>query len=245
MNGSGWRTRGVVVGVLVLAAACSRGEGEPRPASGAREQASNAAGRSAEAYEKASQEQKDLAAAQNEVQKAERELQEAREKVLQERGEAQQAQQHAQQSAQQSREAQAGAQQASEQQRAQQSAQDARAQELQASGREQGTATGGEPQDGAQERSIQGHVVRADDREIVLRPPGGQPDLRLGVGPDTQVTVGGQQASPAQLTEGTEVRASYDESGGAPRAKRIEATGSSGTEGAPPEQPQPAPGRTQ
>lgn len=77
MSGTAWARRGVLVGALVVAAAaCSRSENQPRPASGAREQAI-AAERSADANEKASQEQNDLAAAQFEVQRAERERREA------------------------------------------------------------------------------------------------------------------------------------------------------------------------
>jgi hypothetical protein len=76
------------------------------------------------------------------------------------------------------------------------------------------------------QRTVQGRLVRASQDEIVLRQGSGEPDLRLKVDPDTKVTVGGgQQGSITALQEGTQVRASYDESSGAPKAIKIEAMG--------------------
>ncbi len=76
------------------------------------------------------------------------------------------------------------------------------------------------------QRTVTGRVVRAGQEEIVVRQgTGDEPDLRLKVGPQTKVTVDGRQRSVGDLQEGTQVRASYDESGGAPEATRIEAVG--------------------
>jgi hypothetical protein len=60
----------------------------------------------------------------------------------------------------------------------------------------------------------------------VLLSSRGEPQLRLQVGPQTQVTVDGRQASAADIQEGSQVRASYrtDQGSGEPQAVRIEAT---------------------
>jgi hypothetical protein len=78
---------------------------------------------------------------------------------------------------------------------------------------------------GSGERSVSGSVVRASAEELVLRQEGGLPDLRLKVDASTPVVLDGKQASVAELREGTQVRASYGEVNGEPRATRIEAHG--------------------
>jgi hypothetical protein len=62
-------------------------------------------------------------------------------------------------------------------------------------------------------------------RQKVRRQEGGLPDLRLKVDASTPVMLDGKQASVAELREGTQVRASYDEVNGERRAMRIEAHG--------------------
>ena len=81
---------------------------------------------------------------------------------------------------------------------------------------------------GQAQRTATGELVRADASEIVLRQEGGQPDLRLKVDAGTPVMVGGEQRSTSDLQEGMQVRASYEDQQGEPRALRIEAQESSG-----------------
>ncbi|HEX9309134.1 MAG TPA: hypothetical protein VF894_16690 [Anaeromyxobacter sp.] len=59
-------------------------------------------------------------------------------------------------------------------------------------------------------REILGTVVRADDRQVVVRPRGARAgDLALRVAPRTTVMVGGRAARPAELRPGADVRAAY------------------------------------
>jgi hypothetical protein len=83
----------------------------------------------------------------------------------------------------------------------------------------------------AGQRSVNGSIVRASSDELVLRQEGGLPDLRLKVDGSTPVMLDGKQASVAELREGTQVRASYDEVNGEQRATRIEAHGSGAAQG--------------
>jgi hypothetical protein len=86
------------------------------------------------------------------------------------------------------------------------------------SGQSQGT-TG--QQATAQARTVSGEVVRADEKQLVLKPEG-QEELRLTIGPDTDILIQGREGTVTEIQQGTQVRASYDESGGTPRATRVE-----------------------
>jgi colicin import membrane protein len=72
-------------------------------------------------------------------------------------------------------------------------------------------------------KTATGKVVSASAQELVLKPAGGQAELRLKVSSDTPVMIGGQKASITDLKEGTQVSAAYDEAGGQPTATKIEA----------------------
>jgi colicin import membrane protein len=158
------------------------------------EQAGKAQEQAADAQKKAADEQKQVAGAQKEVREEQKDVGEARQKEQKERSEAQQAQQQAQASSQQ---AQSSSQQAQPQAGSTSSAQASK------------TATG--------------KVVSASAQELVLKPAGGQAELRLKVSSDTPVMIGGQKASITDLKEGTQVSAAYDEAGGQPTATKIEA----------------------
>jgi hypothetical protein len=101
-------------------------------------------------------------------------------------------------------------------------------------------------QPGAQgEKTVSGKVVRASGQELVLQPSSGAgSELKLKMSSSTPVTIDGRQGAAADLKEGAQVRASYQESGGAPTATKIEAqssgsAGSSGSSGASGSQPAP------
>jgi colicin import membrane protein len=86
------------------------------------------------------------------------------------------------------------------------------------SGQAQGT-TG--QQATAQAKTVSGEVVRADEKQLVLKADG-QEELKLTIGPDTDILIQGREGSVTEIQQGTQVRASYDESGGQPRATRVE-----------------------
>jgi colicin import membrane protein len=90
------------------------------------------------------------------------------------------------------------------------------------------TAQTSSPSGSQSEKTVSGKVVRVSQQELVLRPSsGGQDsDLRLKVSSSTPITIDGRQGSATDLKEGTQVRASYQESGGAPMATKIEAQSS-------------------
>jgi len=87
--------------------------------------------------------------------------------------------------------------------------------------------------DTATPKTVTGQVVSASASEVVVKPEAGQPELKLKVGSDTSVTIGGQQGTVSDLKEGTQVRASYQEKGGEPQAIKIEAQSAGGKQSAP------------
>jgi hypothetical protein len=99
-----------------------------------------------------------------------------------------------------------------------------------------GSATQSAPA-AAAEKTVTGTVVRASQDELVLKQAGGDDELKLKVGAQTTVMMAGREAPVSALKEGTEVRASYDES---QNATRIEAQGppsSTSTQTGPPGAP--------
>lgn len=75
------------------------------------------------------------------------------------------------------------------------------------------------------EKTVTGTVVRANEDELVLKQAGDDKELKLKVDANTPVMMGGVASSVSALKEGTQVRASYDDS---EKATRIEADGSVG-----------------
>lgn len=80
-----------------------------------------------------------------------------------------------------------------------------------------------------QEKTVTGSVVSASEDELVLKPEGQDDELKLKVDSSTQVMMGGSQASVSELKEGTQVRASYDESQKVTRIEAQEASGAGTT----------------
>ncbi len=191
----------------LLAGACQRQEDASRRqarggATATQQGAEEARERAADAQDKAAEERGDVARAQKDVAEEQEELAKARGEAGKEAGEAQAADQ-----------------------RASQASKDAQ--------QESAAATGQEPSGSAPtagQRLATGQVVSASKDELVLRQGGGQPDLRLKVADDTAVMMDGKQASISELKEGAQVRASYQEQGGAQQAIRIEVSGTSATE---------------
>ncbi|GHG98448.1 hypothetical protein [Comamonas sp. JC664] len=191
------------------------------------------------AQEQASDQQKQAADAQRDLQKRQQELQEAQAKAQSASQQAQQAQQNAQQQTQQAQQeaqqAQAGALEAQRRQSEALTQQNQQARQQSEQLRQQSqqpvaaAPVPGQPQgQGAQqgsEQQVVGEVLSSNDQELLLSARG-EPQLRLQVSPQTQVTVDGRQASAADIQEGSQVRASYrtDEQSGEPQAVRIEAT---------------------
>jgi septal ring factor EnvC (AmiA/AmiB activator) len=175
-----------------------------------------------------------VADARQDVDKARQELQQAEAKAQQEFQEAQRAQQQAsnqatqaqaeiQQSQQQALEAQRQQQQEmaqAQQQAAQQQEQTARTQ--QQSAQQQGSQQ--------QQQLVTGQVVRSSPDELLLSSAGGvgQPQIRLQLNEQTQVMVDGRQGSAADISEGSQVRASYQDIGGEPTALRVDVTSKAG-----------------
>jgi hypothetical protein len=79
-----------------------------------------------------------------------------------------------------------------------------------------------ESQDTAPKQTAAGSVSSVAEGLIVLH-RSAEPDLRLIVDGETHVAVDGQDAPMSALREGQEVRASYQETGGAAKAIRIDA----------------------
>jgi hypothetical protein len=75
---------------------------------------------------------------------------------------------------------------------------------------------------------VTGRVVSSSPGELLLSSAGapGQPQIRLQVNPQTQVMVNGRQGSIADIAEGSQVRASYQDVGGEPTALRVDVTSS-------------------
>jgi hypothetical protein len=75
---------------------------------------------------------------------------------------------------------------------------------------------------------VTGRVASASQDELLLSSAGapGQPQLRLQLNAQTQVLVNGQQGSVADIPEGSQVRASYQDVGGEPTALRVDVTSS-------------------
>ncbi|NVJ14458.1 hypothetical protein HV826_09855 [Myxococcus sp. AM010] len=238
---------------LTLGTACEeRDRGTQGQASGqspvndqlaqAQQRTESAFGSARQAQEQASKQQEQAASAQKELHEKQQAYQEAQAQAHTASQEAQQAQQRAQQQAQQARQeaqqAQQEAQQAQRQQseRLAQQNQQARQQTEQLRQQSQQPVAvapapqaqqqqqGAQAQEGA-EQQIVGEVLSANDDELLLSSRG-EPQLRLQMSPQTQVTVDGRQASAGDIQEGSQVRASYrtDAQSGEPQAVRIEAT---------------------
>ncbi|NVJ00093.1 hypothetical protein HV824_18455 [Myxococcus sp. AM009] len=232
---------------LTLGTACEeRDRGTQGQASGqstvndqlaqAQQRTESAFGSARQAQEQASKQQEQAASAQKELHEKQQAYQEAQAQAHTASQEAQQAQQRAQQQAQQARQeaqqAQQEAQQAQRQQseRLAQQNQQARQQTEQLRQQSQqpvavAPAPQAQQQQQGTEQQIVGEVLSANDDELLLSSQG-EPQLRLQMSPQTQVTVDGRQASAGDIQEGSQVRASYrtDEQSGEPQAVRIEAT---------------------
>jgi flagellar biosynthesis GTPase FlhF len=250
-RGSWWLSAGVAA--LLCTAGCKQQgqqqqdvQGEARASvESAQERSQKALDQAREVQEKASEEQGQVADARQDVEKARQELQEAEAKAQREFQEAQNAQQQASNQAQQAQsEVQQSQQQALEAQRQQQQelaqAQQQAAQQQQQQAQQGQQAAQAQPSQAQQ--LVTGRVVTASPDELLLSSAGGagQSPLRLQVNEQTQVLVNGRQASVADITEGSQVRASYQNVEGEPTAVRVDVTRSPGTSepaGTPPPSP--------
>lgn len=212
MTRSAWILAGAAM--LLGAAGCrERGSSEQgRPVAQAQQQSEQALERAQEAQEAARDQREDVGDAREEVAEARTDLQEAQQEVQQQRQEALEAQRRAEQQAQV----------------AQQQAQDA-TQQLKQQQSQQGALI-----------TVNGRVAATQDNALLLRSPAGE-SVRLFVNDDTQVLINGQRAAITDLTQGTEVRASYRNLGEKePLALRVEvmnqATGGSGADNQPQQQ---------
>jgi colicin import membrane protein len=243
-KGSGWLTAGVAA-LLVTAGCKQQGQQQQQDIqSDARAQVETAQERSQQAMEqaqdaqaRAADEQKQVADARQDVEKARQELQEAEAKAQQEFQQAQTAQQQASNQATQAQaEVQQSQQQALEAQRQQQQEM-AQAQQQAAQQQEQTARTQQQSaqQQGSQQlqQLVTGQVVSASPDELLLSSSGGagQPQIRLQLNAQTQVTVDGRQGSAADIPEGSQVRASYQDIGGEPTALRVDVTSRGGLQG--------------
>jgi colicin import membrane protein len=251
---SGMRNAGLALAALgaFSFSACEKqqqdtgGSGSPtaQRVESAQKQSEQAFDQAKEAQKQASSEQKEAQKAQQEQSKAQKKAAEAEAKATQESQQAQQAQSRAQQETQQAQSEASSAQQQAMQAQSQQG-QEARSQAEQQSkqARQQAEQEGQqEMQQQAQQdqhrqqqqaqaappvegnvQTVTGTVVSATSDQVVVRAPG-QPQIMLRVTENTQVTRDGQAASINELTEGSEVRASFQESGGQKTAHQIEAT---------------------
>lgn len=236
-KGSGWWTAGVAA--LLVTVGCKQQGQQQQPQdvqSDARAQVEAAQERSQQAMEQAkdaqaqaTDEQKHVADAREDVEKARQELQEAEAKAQQEFQEAQRAQQQASNQATQAQaEVQQSQQQALEAQRQQQQEM-AQAQQQAAQQQEQTARTqqqSAQQQGSQQQQMVTGQVVSASPDELLLSSAGGpgQPQIRLQLNERTQVMVDGRQSSTADIPEGSQVRASYQDIGGEPTALRVDVT---------------------
>ena len=240
-RGSWWLSAGVAA--LLCTAGCKQQgqqqqdvQGEARAGvEAAQERSQQALEKAREVQEKARDEQGQVADARQDVEKARQELQEAEVKAQREVEEAQNAQQQASNQAQQAQsEVQQSQQQALEAQRQQQ--QELAQAQQQAAQQQQQQAQQGQQAAQAQpsqpQQLVTGRVVTASPDELLLSSAGsaGQP-LRLQVNEQTQVLVNGRQGSVADITEGSQVRASYQDQGGEPTAVRVDVTSSGPQQG--------------
>jgi hypothetical protein len=76
-------------------------------------------------------------------------------------------------------------------------------------------------------RRVEGKLERATSERVVIRPAGEDP-VTLRVGPGTSVTLDGRATPPESLEQGSDVRASYQNGAGRPRALSIEARSGDG-----------------
>ncbi|RKG63071.1 hypothetical protein D7V80_32035 [Corallococcus sp. CA054B] len=207
-----------------------------------------------DAQKEASSQQREAARAQEDVQRKQQELQEAQAKAQKEAQEAQSSQQQAQARTQQAQsvaqQAQASAlaaqrqaqqnfatqqQQASNetasanQRIADQSAQQHQAANQNAATQQDAIAQNSQALDTLEippaGQQISGDVLSASAQEVLVSQRG-EPQLRLKVGPTTQVKVDGRFASAADIQEGAQIRASYTvgSRSGELEALRIDAT---------------------
>ncbi|NPD26231.1 hypothetical protein D7Y27_39230 [Corallococcus sp. AB004] len=202
-----------------------------------------------DAQKEASSQQREAARAQEDVQHKQQELQEAQAKAQKESQEAQASQQQAQARTQQAQsvaqqaqasalEAQRRTQQNFATQQQQASNENATAnqrvatqdaQQQQAANQNAATQQAAIAQNSraapAPGQQISGDVLSASAQEVLVSQRG-EPQLRLKVGPTTQVKVDGRAASAADIQEGAQIRASYttDASSGEPEALSIDAT---------------------
>ncbi|HYO65852.1 MAG TPA: hypothetical protein VEU33_07205 [Archangium sp.] len=243
-KGSGWLTAGVAA--LLVAAGCKQ-QGQQQQqdiqndaraqVESAQERSRQAMEQAQEVQERAADEQKQVADARQDVEKARQELQQAEAKAQQEFQEAQRTQQQAANQATQAQaEIQQSQQQALEAQRQQQQElaqaqqQAAQQQEQMARTQQQSAQAQGNQQ---LQQLVTGQVVSASPDELLLSSAGGagQPQIRLQLNAQTQVMVDGRQASSADIAEGSQVRASYQDVGGEPTALRVDVTSQGGQMG--------------
>ena len=230
-----WWSAGVAA--LLATAGCKQQERQQQDVQGdARAQVESAQQRSEDALEQAKQaqekareEQQQVADARQDVEEARQKLQESEAKAQQEFQQAQQAQQQATNQAQQAQaDVQQSQQQALEAQRQQQQqmaqAQQQAAQQQQQMANDQQQTAQQQPQ--RMQQLVTGQVVSASPDELLLSNAGapGQAQIRLQLNEQTQVMVDGRQASAAEIPEGGQVRASYQDMGGEPTAVRVDVT---------------------
>jgi colicin import membrane protein len=242
VKGSWWWSAGVAA-LLVTAGCKPREQQQPQDVQGdARAQVESAQQRSEQALENAKQaqeqareEQEQVADARQEAEEARQQLQEAEAKAQQEFQEAQRAQQQASNQAQTAQtEVQQSQQQALEAQRQQQQelaqAQQQTAQQQQQTAQQQ-QQTAQQPTQ--MQQMVTGQVVSTSPEELLLSSAGapGRPQIRLQLNEQTQVTVDGRQASTADIPQGGQVRASYQDVGGEPTAVRVDVTRSGQEQG--------------
>ncbi|WP_225408668.1 hypothetical protein [Stigmatella hybrida] len=212
---------GVSAGIaaLLLSTGCdqnktlsARQEGEQTSASQvvaqAHERTEKAFGQAEDAQKEANQQQDQATRAQASVEDAREELADAQNRAQQEIREAQQAQQQAQQAEQTVAAAQSSALEAQRQQQTELSQQ---AQQPVAPAATQGA------------QFIDGEVLTVNAQEVLVSVRG-EPQVRLQLAPTTQVLVDGRQARATDIEEGSQIRASYQDVGGEPRAVRVEVT---------------------
>jgi colicin import membrane protein len=237
--GAGWLSAGVAV--LLFTVGCKEGrlqQGDEQASAAqqverAQEQSQQAFDQARKAQEEASKQQQEATRSQQDVQETRRELEEAQARARTESQQAQQFQQQAQQQTQQAQQTAAEAQtEALEAQRQQQAEMAQQAQEQAQQSQQQAQQTQQQaqqpvaqapasPAQGQGEQLIIGEVLTANDREVLVSSRG-EPRLRLQVEPGTMVIVDGRPARPVDIREGSQVRASYRDTGGEPTAVRIE-----------------------
>ncbi|MDY7232210.1 hypothetical protein [Hyalangium rubrum] len=240
---AGWLSAGIAA--LLLTAGCKEGRSiqgsEQASASDrveqAQKQSEKAFDQAENAQQEASDQQREAARAQQVVEETRTELAEAESRAQKELQEAQASQQQAQTAQQQAQqtvtEAQASALEAQRQQESELAQQDALDAQQSPQAAEQASEPAQQPMAQAPlpstpsqgEQLIIGEVLTASEREVMVSVRG-EPQLRLQVGPSTQIIVDGQQGRAADIQEGSQVRASYRDTQGEPTAVRIEVTSS-------------------